>query len=566
MQDLHLVGFTTDRRHLIFSARRGAKSGSFLVPVDEELVSVVAELGADAPADDDETVLEETVAPPPPRVEAKLTVREVQARLRAGESVAEVAADAGVAEEWVERFAPPVRAEQRQVVERALRLPMERSRAGASAKPLGVAVASAMAERGVVFTDESYAASWTSRLIGQDHWVIEFHFTQRGRKRTVGWTFDAADGRITTSDRSASQIGFVAPPTAQPTGKSSGKKSSGTTPSSSSTDADDDRPSQGPRSTRGDGRPDTVQSTKAVAAAKASTKKAMAARPAVAKKQAAAEKKAAAAEKAAAKKKAGAKKKTGAKKTATKKKTGAKKKTAAKKVGTKKPASSRKAPKKKADAKNDAAGAESPADPSTPRTEPSAEEPTTTPSSPEPAAAAEPVEEPTVPATAPSDESVTESEGADHEPDTEPASTTPVDDGDDEDPVGGDEPVAGDEVDEGDEDQERSVRVIAAAKNESPKDESSPEPDNRVRVRRADPGDAPATAADDTPRGARPTAAFRSGAAVRASSVQAPARVTVEDDAAPEPPSPADAPGRPSDAQEQPNGRRPRRTRQLRAR
>ena len=62
MQDLHLVGFTTDRRHLIFSARRGAKSGSFLVPVDEELVSVVAELGADpAPVDDDE-VVEQAIA------------------------------------------------------------------------------------------------------------------------------------------------------------------------------------------------------------------------------------------------------------------------------------------------------------------------------------------------------------------------------------------------------------------------------------------------------------------------------------------------------------------------
>ena len=321
MQDLHLVGFTTDRRHLIFSARRGAKSGGFVVPVDEHLVAAVEELAND-PArleEPEEESVEET--PAPPRVEAKLSVREVQARLRSGESSADVAADAGVEQDWVERFAPPIRAEQRQIVERGLALPMERPRAGASAKPLGVAVAAAMAERGVALTGEAFDRAWSSRLVGRDHWVLEFRFTQRGRNRTVSWTFDVDEGRITTSDRTASQIGFVAPPestatktsaanksattkqsgakkttsasksgakksSAKTTGakKSSGKKSGARKRStarksaagkrsSASSVTDDGTATE--RSTRGDGRPDSAKSTAAVKQAVRSTRAAL---------------------------------------------------------------------------------------------------------------------------------------------------------------------------------------------------------------------------------------------------------------------------------------------------
>ena len=43
MQKLHLVGFTTDQKGLILSARRGARSGSFCLAVDQELARSVAE-------------------------------------------------------------------------------------------------------------------------------------------------------------------------------------------------------------------------------------------------------------------------------------------------------------------------------------------------------------------------------------------------------------------------------------------------------------------------------------------------------------------------------------------
>src|SRR5204862_673980 len=53
------------------------------------------------------------------RPQSALTPREIQARLRSGFSIAQVAAEAGVGQDWVARFAAPILAEQQQVLERS---------------------------------------------------------------------------------------------------------------------------------------------------------------------------------------------------------------------------------------------------------------------------------------------------------------------------------------------------------------------------------------------------------------------------------------------------------------
>ena len=44
MQKLHMVGFTTDHRGLIFSVRRGAKSGGYVINVDASIIDRVLKL------------------------------------------------------------------------------------------------------------------------------------------------------------------------------------------------------------------------------------------------------------------------------------------------------------------------------------------------------------------------------------------------------------------------------------------------------------------------------------------------------------------------------------------
>ncbi len=216
MQDLQLVGFTTDRRGLIFRAPGSARAESFVVPLTHELVGLIAELAdettterADDPSAAVGTVREDD--PPTSRPASQLSVRDIQARLRAGEEPARIAAEAAVEEDWIERFAPPVRAEQRRIIDRALAAHLHRSRSGASAVPLRRAVGMAMADKGIAFTVAAFEASWSSRLLGHDRWLVEFTYRHRGRARTVAWDFDAESGELTTSDRAASQLGYVAP-------------------------------------------------------------------------------------------------------------------------------------------------------------------------------------------------------------------------------------------------------------------------------------------------------------------------------------------------------------------
>src|SRR3954470_23059501 len=95
LRKLHLVGLTTDRDGLIFTARKGSKSGGFIVPLDEKLLAAIVRAG-DQPNGEQAgaAVANADVAAVPKRLrsESALTPREMQARLRAGRSIEEVAA------------------------------------------------------------------------------------------------------------------------------------------------------------------------------------------------------------------------------------------------------------------------------------------------------------------------------------------------------------------------------------------------------------------------------------------------------------------------------------------
>src|SRR3546814_9898732 len=64
----------------------------------------------------------------------------------------QIATAAGVKPSWVERFAPPVYAEQAQVVARVIASPLHRARLGESALVIGAAVARNLADRGLVLS------------------------------------------------------------------------------------------------------------------------------------------------------------------------------------------------------------------------------------------------------------------------------------------------------------------------------------------------------------------------------------------------------------------------------
>lgn len=215
MQKLHLVGFTADFDGLIFSPRKGAKSGSFVVPIDGRLLKQIAEAerlreggspgGSSSAGDAHRSGVPRLVRP-----ESSLSPREMQDRIRAGWSLDEVAGEAGVDLDWVSRFAAPVLAEVRQVVDQARDLIYDKPRVGLSALPLGASVRRNVADRGVRIVDEDeFDDCWSAYELDDDSWVVRFVYLSRGRSQEAEWRLDLESDELSSRNRLASQLGHV---------------------------------------------------------------------------------------------------------------------------------------------------------------------------------------------------------------------------------------------------------------------------------------------------------------------------------------------------------------------
>ena len=145
------------------------------------------------------------------RIESALSPREMQTRMRAGRTVAQVAAEAGVPIEWVERFAAPVLAEQAAAVERAQQSTMRTQRRGYSDRALGPSVLRNLADRGIRLADDEFDQMWTAFQLAENEWVIRFKYRFRGRDLDAEWLLDEGAGSLTPGNRQATELGFVDP-------------------------------------------------------------------------------------------------------------------------------------------------------------------------------------------------------------------------------------------------------------------------------------------------------------------------------------------------------------------
>lgn len=215
MKELYLVGFTPDHDGLVLSARKGSTGGGYKIVIDAELVDHVDELRA-----------QRGVAPTRPRSRAtedrpgrsSLTPREIQERLRAGCSVAEVAAEAGADPSWIDRFAGPVLAEQTKAVELAIQLPLTTAPGRTEPLPLAEAVAANLAGPGGSQTEPRDTEGWSAYRIQGPRWRVRYTFRQRGRQAQAEWSADLAEGTITPANDLGGELGSVGsePGRAQP--------------------------------------------------------------------------------------------------------------------------------------------------------------------------------------------------------------------------------------------------------------------------------------------------------------------------------------------------------------
>ncbi|MBI2169321.1 MAG: DUF3071 domain-containing protein [Actinobacteria bacterium] len=217
MPRVYLVGVTEDRSGIVLGKSRRSKKGESVLEIDHEVLDAIAEIrryraeGSGRPSVSSPALPSRRSTAGEVSSPSALSPREIQARLRRGDSIQSVARRAGV-EEWrIEVYAAPIAAEQARVVSRARELVMEKRSAGPSGRTLGESVQGSVVEKRVPMDVDSFEAAWSAAEPDPDRWVVRFQYVSRGHTQTAEWRSDPENGTVTATNRLASMIGWRDP-------------------------------------------------------------------------------------------------------------------------------------------------------------------------------------------------------------------------------------------------------------------------------------------------------------------------------------------------------------------
>ncbi len=178
MTELRLVGKSADGEHLEFTDGQG---NTFSVRLSDSLRA---------------TVNERRLAPVP--VEApSVSLKEIQARLRAGESFTEVARISGLSLEKVERYASPIIQERAWIIELA-----EKASPKGTSLSLRDLTIQRLAPRGVNMNQ----ISWNTWRLDDGTWHLVLTYPSNDGERQATWNFDAQKRTLASRDDGARWI------------------------------------------------------------------------------------------------------------------------------------------------------------------------------------------------------------------------------------------------------------------------------------------------------------------------------------------------------------------------
>lgn len=185
MRALRVVGLELDGTLVCECTSDGER---FTLPADDTLL---------AAAKGEFTPVRRPAGPTKTEPETHMRPREIQARIRAGESVEQVAAVAGMTAEKVDRFAYPVLLERSRTAELAQRAHPVRSD-GPDVRSLGEVVAATFALRGQDYS----SAVWDSWRGEDGKWIVQLQWHAGRSENRAHWTYHpgAHGGTVTTLD------------------------------------------------------------------------------------------------------------------------------------------------------------------------------------------------------------------------------------------------------------------------------------------------------------------------------------------------------------------------------
>lgn len=119
-------------------------------------------------------------------MDSSLRPREIQSRIRAGESADDVARAAGVPVERIEGFAAPVIAEREHIAGLAQTSPVRRAGESVAHRPLRTVVTERLLSRGV----DIDSATWDAWLLGERRWMVQLSYESGSAHREAQFTYD----------------------------------------------------------------------------------------------------------------------------------------------------------------------------------------------------------------------------------------------------------------------------------------------------------------------------------------------------------------------------------------
>ena len=181
-RDLTLVGLTEDKQRLVLVSDAGQE---FTLPADARLRAALR--GEDARLGQLEITMESTLRP-----------RDIQARIRAGQTPEKVAAAAQTTVDKIMAFAAPVLAERAHIAGLAQRASVRRSGQGPS-RVLADAVAERLRARGV----EPDEVEWDAWRREDGRWTVVADYLSGESARHAGFLYDAPGRYVVAEDDEA---------------------------------------------------------------------------------------------------------------------------------------------------------------------------------------------------------------------------------------------------------------------------------------------------------------------------------------------------------------------------
>ena len=204
MQELRFVAVSEDGQYAVLGVP--GRSARFTLPIDERLRAVA--LGQTS-----------RLAQYEIEVESPLRPKEIQARIRAGETVEEIADAAGIAVERVRWFEGPVLAERAYMADQAQQASVRRQGDATPGPRLGEIVA----ERMKIFGAEPDDAQWDAKKRGDGSWLVQLTFITGGRLHTAEWIFDPRRRHVLPADDNAARMSLPGSEPPQPAAPAPGE-------------------------------------------------------------------------------------------------------------------------------------------------------------------------------------------------------------------------------------------------------------------------------------------------------------------------------------------------------